>query len=38
MTLSIIIPLYNEEENVPILYEKLKEFLESLKKEYEILL
>jgi glycosyltransferase involved in cell wall biosynthesis len=37
MTLSIIIPLYNEEENVPILYEKLKEFLESLKKEYEIL-
>jgi glycosyltransferase involved in cell wall biosynthesis len=37
MTLSIIIPLYNEEENVPLLYEKLKEFLESLKKEYEIL-
>ena len=37
MTLSVIIPLYNEEENVPLLYEKLKEFLESLKKEYEIL-
>lgn len=37
MTLSLIIPLYNEEENVPLLYEKLKEFLESIKKEYEIL-
>jgi glycosyltransferase involved in cell wall biosynthesis len=37
MTLSVIIPLYNEEENAPLLYEKLKEFLESLKKEYEIL-
>lgn len=37
MTLSVIIPLYNEEENVPPLYEKLKEYLESLKKEYEIL-
>jgi glycosyltransferase involved in cell wall biosynthesis len=37
MTLSIIIPLFNEEENVPILYEKLKENLDSLKKDYEIL-
>ncbi|MDI6891002.1 MAG: glycosyltransferase family 2 protein [Thermodesulfovibrionales bacterium] len=37
MTLSIVIPLYNEEENVPILYEKLKESLNPLKKEYEIL-
>jgi glycosyltransferase involved in cell wall biosynthesis len=37
MTLSVIIPLYNEEENVPLLYETLKEFLESLDKEYEIL-
>lgn len=37
MTLSVIIPLYNEEENVPLLYKKLKEFLESLKKEYEML-
>ncbi len=37
MTLSVIIPLYNEEENLPLLYEKLKEYLESLKKEYEIL-
>jgi glycosyltransferase involved in cell wall biosynthesis len=37
MTLSVIIPLYNEEENVPLLYEKLKKFLESTEKEYEIL-
>ncbi len=37
MTLSVIIPLYNEEENIPILYEKLKESLDPLEKEYEIL-
>jgi glycosyltransferase involved in cell wall biosynthesis len=37
MTLSVIIPLYNEEENVQILYEKLRESLTPLVKEYEIL-
>src|SRR4030042_4236778 len=37
MTLSIVIPIYNEEENVQILHEKLKEVLDSLKNEYEIL-
>jgi len=37
MTLSVVIPLYNEEENVPVLYEKLKETLDPLGKEYEIL-
>jgi len=37
MTLSIVIPLYNEEENIPTLYEKLKENLDPLKKEYEML-
>ncbi|HYA11728.1 MAG TPA: glycosyltransferase family 2 protein [Thermodesulfovibrionales bacterium] len=37
MTLSVIIPLYNEEENIPILYEKLRESLDPLEKEYEIL-
>jgi len=37
MTLSVIIPLYNEEENIPLLYEKLKNYLGPLKKEYEIL-
>jgi glycosyltransferase involved in cell wall biosynthesis len=37
MTLSVIIPLYNEEENIPTLYEKLKESLDPLEKEYEVL-
>ena len=37
MTLSIVVPLYNEEENIHILYEKLKETLDPLGKEYEIL-
>jgi glycosyltransferase involved in cell wall biosynthesis len=36
MTLSIVIPIYNEDENIQILYEKLKETLDPLKKEYEI--
>jgi glycosyltransferase involved in cell wall biosynthesis len=36
MTLSIVIPIYNEDENIQILYEKLKEVLDPLKKEYEI--
>ncbi len=35
--LSIVIPVYNEEENLPILYEKLKSVLESLGKSYEII-
>jgi len=38
MTLSVIIPLYNEEENLPLLYEKLKQYLNSLEKEYEIVI
>jgi glycosyltransferase involved in cell wall biosynthesis len=38
MTLSVIIPLYNEEENIPLLYEKLKQYLNSLEKEYEIVI
>jgi glycosyltransferase involved in cell wall biosynthesis len=37
MTLSIVIPIYNEEENIHILHEKLKEALDPLEKEYEIL-
>lgn len=37
MTLSVVIPLYNEEENIQMLHEKLKEALDPLKKEYEIL-
>jgi glycosyltransferase involved in cell wall biosynthesis len=37
MTLSIVIPLYNEEENVGTLHQKLREALDSLDQEYEIL-
>jgi len=37
MTLSVVIPLYNEEENVHLLYEKIREALDPLKQEYEIL-
>jgi glycosyltransferase involved in cell wall biosynthesis len=35
--LSIVIPLLNEEENIPLLYQELKEVLDSLENEYEIL-
>jgi glycosyltransferase involved in cell wall biosynthesis len=37
MTLSIVIPVYNEEESIRLLYEKLKASLDLLQKEYEIL-
>lgn len=37
MTLSIVIPLYNEEENISLLHQKLKEILDTLNMEYEIL-
>lgn len=35
--LSVVIPAYNEEENVPILYEKLKKVLDNLGEDYEII-
>jgi glycosyltransferase involved in cell wall biosynthesis len=35
--LSIVVPVYNEEENVSILYPKLKQPLRRLKKSHEIL-
>lgn len=35
--ISVVIPAYNEEENIPILYEKLKKVMESLKEDYEII-
>ncbi len=38
MNLSIVIPLYNEEENVELLYEQLKETLEAIGQEYEIII
>ena len=37
MDLSIVIPTYNEEENVIILYDELKKVLDSLNKECEII-
>jgi len=36
--LSIVIPLFNEEENVKPLYAQLKEALESLEQNYEIII
>jgi glycosyltransferase involved in cell wall biosynthesis len=35
--LSVVIPAYNEEENVPIFYEKLKKVLDCLGQDYEII-
>jgi len=35
--ISVVIPAYNEEENVPRLYEKLKKVLEALGEDYEII-
>ncbi len=37
MTLSVVIPLFNEEENVRPLYQNLRESLDPLGQEYEIL-
>ena len=37
MDLSVIIPVYNEEENIKILNNKLRQALENLKKRYEII-
>jgi len=35
--ISLVIPVYNEEENLKLLYQKLKETLEPLGKEHEII-
>lgn len=37
MSISIVIPVYNEEENIEPLYSRLKKTLESLKEDYEII-
>jgi len=36
--LSIVVPIYNEEDNIPILYKELNETLKTLKQDYEIIL
>ena len=35
--ISIVIPVFNEEKNVPILYKRLKEVLDKLPYDYEII-
>ncbi|MFO7918924.1 MAG: glycosyltransferase family 2 protein [Anaerolineae bacterium] len=37
MDLSIIVPIYNEEENIPRLYDELTAVLDPLQREYEII-
>jgi len=37
LLLSVVIPLLNEEENIPLLYEELKSVLVTLEDEHEIL-
>ena len=37
MDLSVVIPIYNEKENIPKLYKELKEVLDKLNKSYEII-
>ncbi|RKX65859.1 MAG: glycosyltransferase, partial [Thermodesulfobacteriota bacterium] len=38
MEISIVIPVYNEEQALPKLYNLLKKVLDSLQKKYEIIL
>ena len=37
MDLSLVIPIYNEEENIPLLYAEIKEVLDSTSYQYEII-
>ncbi len=37
MTLSVVVPLYNEEENIRLLHQKLREALDPVVEEYELL-
>lgn len=37
MSVSVVVPLYNEEENVNVLHERLRDVLETLGTEYEII-
>jgi len=35
--LSVVVPAYNEEESIPVLYGRLREVLSSLREDYEII-
>jgi glycosyltransferase involved in cell wall biosynthesis len=35
--LSVIIPIYNEEQNIPVLYDRMKQVMENLGLTYELL-
>ncbi len=37
MQLSIIIPIYNEEKNIPLLYQRLKEVVDPMQLNYEFI-
>jgi len=37
MSVSIVVPIYNERENIPLLYDKLTEAVSKLDREYEVL-
>ena len=37
IAVSVVIPVFNEEESVPVLYSELKKSLDSLAQEYEII-
>ncbi len=37
MLLSVVVPLYNEEENIQLLYDELKGVLQSIRDDHEII-
>jgi len=37
LLLSVVVPLYNEEENVQLLYDELKEVLNLIEDDHEII-
>lgn len=37
MKISIVLPIYNEQENIPVLYQELKKVLDALSGAYEII-
>ncbi len=37
-SISIVVPCYNEEKNIPVLYEELREVLDKSGREYEIIM